>query len=216
MNSSRVVAFTCLAILSLPLALLAQAQTAVPVAEAGGVPLAASTAQSLTEAGSPELYRRFIGQWSGTLAYRDYSDAANADSGKRVTLPTTLEVTLSPQGGAMIFHYTYDDGPGKIVQENETVWMNATQSRYLEVNADGKERSEYHATGFSGLQGDAPAHVVLEGKGEENSKPVVVRTTLDISYRTFTILRETKLAGKDFLFRHQYKFERLAAAKSVQ
>jgi len=178
-----------------------------------------SIGASLGAAASPQLYSRFIGSWNGKLEYRDFSDAASspgAPTPKRVTLPTMLDVMLSAAGDAMVFHYTYDDGPGKTVQDRETVSLSGSLSRYLEVSEDGKERSEFHATGLSSLQGEAPAHVVLEGKGEENGKAVDVRTTIDINYRTFTILRETRQPGQEFLFRHQYSFERVASAKPVK
>lgn len=170
----------------------------------------AAVGESLAWAGSGPLYKRFIGQWKGKLDYRDYSND------KRVTLPTMLEITLNAPGDAMVFHYTYDDGPGKIVEDREIVSMNAALGRYLEVSDNGKERQEFQAIGLYDLRGEAPAHVVLEGKGEENEKVVDVRITIDISHRTFTILRETKLPGDEFKFRHQYTFDRLAGIKPMK
>jgi hypothetical protein len=55
------------------------------------------------------LYSRFLGRWQGSLEYRDFS------TNKRVTLPTLLDISLSPDRKAMIWQFTYDDGPGKIV-----------------------------------------------------------------------------------------------------
>lgn len=55
----------------------------------------------------------FVGDWSGTLEYRDFA------SDRTVVVPTTL--TVSERDGDAHFAYTYDDGPGKIVRADDAV-----------------------------------------------------------------------------------------------
>ena len=199
MSKLRVLAALCLFALSCAIAQTASAQAVV----------------SPTVYPPPDaIYQRFIGHWTGTLEYRDYSSKDAKD--KHVTLPTNLEVALNADGNAMQFHYTYDDGPGKTVRESETISIDLAMNRYLVVSEDGKDRDSYQVAGLDQLQGDTPAHLILEGKGEENGKAVDVRTTIDVSYKSFSILRETKMPGAEFMFRHQYKFERVAEVTPVK
>ena len=68
------------------LALLVLAAAAARAAEpAAPVPTAAS------------LYARWTGAWSGVLEYRDYQPPHG-----RVSLPTTLAVTLAPDAAALM------------------------------------------------------------------------------------------------------------------
>ena len=145
------------------------------------------------------------GSWTGSLEYRDFQ------SDKRVTLPTTLEVTPTSDQSAVQFAYTYDDGPGKIVKEKALIRVPATGDQYIVKEEAGSE-TVYQiatATGFSGSEG---GKLILGGPGTENKKPVEVRTTLEITPTSLSILRETRLPGEDSKFRHQYKFQRSPAS----
>jgi len=53
------------------------------------------------------------GSWSGTLTYRDYSEPD-----RQVVLPTELRVALTGPD-ELVLHYTFDDGPGKVVHSYE-------------------------------------------------------------------------------------------------
>ena len=64
-----------------------------------------------------DLNHALLGDWIGVLEYRDYSEPAT--STKRVQLPTWL--TIAPAGSSQTWHYLYDDGPSKTVEETDTI-----------------------------------------------------------------------------------------------
>jgi len=146
-----------------------------------------------------------VGSWTGSLEYRDFQND------KRVTLPTTLEVTPTTDQSAVQFAYTYDDGPGKIVKEKALIRVPATGDQYIVKEEDGSE-TVYQITTATGFSGSEGGRLVLNGPGTENKKVVEVRTTLEITPTSLNILRETRLPGEDFKFRHQYKFQRSPAS----
>lgn len=144
------------------------------------------------------LEASLAGSWKGTLEYRDYRGE------RRVTLPTTLVVT--PLGnGALQYAYVYDDGPGKIVKSTERITVDVNAATYRVQNNDG-----YDATfAIAGLQDFGKTRtLVLSGKGTENDAPVELRVTLAATGSELTILRESKLAGGEWLFRNRYSFRR--------
>ncbi len=142
------------------------------------------------------------GTWTGTLEYRDYR------SDRRVTLPTTLIVTA---GGERVMRlvYTYDDGPGKTVVSEETVTIDPAASSYRIQNGDGTYDATFLAPGLAAF-GAASGTVVLMGQGTENDAPVELRITLQIDRDSFTMLRESRRAGAEWLFRNQYRLARAA------
>ena len=140
------------------------------------------------------------GKWSGTLEYRDYR------SDRRVTLPTLLVVD-SGGPGRLTFDYTYDDGPGKTVSSQERVTIDREGLTYRIQNGDGTYDATFAASGLASF-GEASPAVVLMGKGEENGTAVDLRITLTVTAASFTMLRESRIAGSDWLFRNQYKLTR--------
>jgi hypothetical protein len=156
------------------------------------------------------------GEWTGVLEYRDYSEPAG--STKRVKLPTWLSVT--PQDGVLRFLYTYDDGPTKTVVDTETVSIDVASSRWTttpEPAASAKDKAEVASiAGLSTLK-NGRGTLVLTGRGTESDQPVDVQTTVRVGRNILEILRETRLAGGVFTFRHAYTFVRAQppAAKTV-
>jgi len=151
------------------------------------------------------FYSSVLGSWTGSLEYRDFQND------KRVTLPTTLEVSPTTDQSAVQFAYTYDDGPGKIVKEKALIRVPATGDQYIVKDDDGSE-TVYQITTAAGFSASGDGKLVLSGPGTENKKAVEVRTTLEITSISLSILRETRLPGEDFKFRHQYKFQRSLAS----
>lgn len=160
------------------------------------------------------LYSRFLGRWKGSLEYRDYS------TNKRVTLPTLLDVSLSPDRKAMIWQFTYDDGPGKIVKGAERITIQPNANTWTEVEVEIKQGNTFSEVGgtqvyqlsnLNSLLQSARAVLLATGVGEESSKPVDVRKTLTVESDRFVLLKETRLQGMPFQFRNQYTFARNSA-----
>ena len=140
------------------------------------------------------------GLWSGTLEYRDYR------SDRRVTLPTKLTVESGGQG-KLNFAYTYDDGPGKIVTSRERITLDGEASTYRIQNGDGTYDATFAMRGMAAF-GPASPVIVLTGKGDENGAPVDLRVTVTVTASSFTMLRESRTLGGDWLFRNEYKLTR--------
>ena len=93
-----------------------------------------------------ELCAALLGDWTGVLEYRDYSEPPT--STKRVKLPTWLSVSAS--GSALRFRYTYDDGPGKTVVSTDTVTIDAARTLWTTLTED-KLGDRPHVDAVDGL-----------------------------------------------------------------
>jgi len=150
-----------------------------------------------------DLQHALIGAWVGTLEYRDFSEPAT--STKRVKLPTWLNVDAS--GADLKFHYVYDDGPAKTVEETSLIRIDP--AHYIVMDGSGKVESNYSIAGFDQLRSGRGV-LTLTGTGTENKAPVEVRTTLRIGRNILEITRETAASGQPFTFRHSCTFVRAA------
>lgn len=151
-------------------------------------------------------HEAFLGQWKGSLEYRDFQDD------QRVRLPTTLDVALTRDGSALRFQYVYDDGPGKTVTEVSTVRIDPPDRRmFVTAEKDGVRRV-YRFTDdadLSALRQYGRGVFTLLGDGEEKGQRVEVRLTLSLERDSLRMLRETRPPGVGFLFRHEYLFTRV-------
>jgi len=152
-----------------------------------------------------ELQRSLTGMWVGTLEYRDYSEPAT--STKRVKLPTWLRVEAAEVG--LRFRYVFDDGPAKVVTNEELIRIDTAAGTYESHGTDGKLEDSYSIAGLDQLH-DGHGVLVLTGKGTENNAPVAVRTTMRVGRNILEITRETAVAGQALTFRHAYTFVRAA------
>jgi hypothetical protein len=183
-----------------PLAVLLLLWTSVVHAQStpAGAPAQAQT--SLTQA--------LVGQWTGVLEYRDYSEPA--DSPKRVELPTWLTVTSRPDGSLGLM-YTYDDGPGKILQEADTLKLDLGARSYAVTSSAGVDAKvqTFRLEGEDRLK-DGRGTLMLVGPGLDNNKPVEIRTTWTVRRNLLSWLEEIRPAGSSepFAFRHRYLFTR--------
>jgi hypothetical protein len=160
-----------------------------------------------------KLHRLFIGKWNGSLEYRDFR------TDQRVTLPTTLEVTArgAADGGELAFAYVYDDGPGKVVRSQALVRMVPGESRFSSRSAEGDKRDDYRIVdGLADFEARGEGSLVMLGKGTENDQAVEVRSTLTLGTTGYSLLRETRLPGQEFAFRHAYKFTRVGEPLSLR
>ena len=144
------------------------------------------------------------GNWAGYLEYRDYSEPAT--STKRVQLPTWLSV--SPSAAGLSFHYIYDDGPKKTVDETEFVVLDAGKKTYTSSQT-GHPAEVYAVEGLDQLR-EGHGQLILTGNGQDNGKPAELRLTLTIRRNLIEWLLEERPAGSSgaFVFRHFYRFTR--------
>jgi hypothetical protein len=84
---------------------------------------------------------RLIGDWAGTLTYRDWSDAT-----KQVTLKTRTYASLVAPDELALF-YVFDDGPGKTVYSYERMTFDFAKSNLVWVSGTAKpNRTEWKIT----------------------------------------------------------------------
>jgi hypothetical protein len=155
----------------------------------------------------PRIEEALMGSWVGTLEYRDYSDNS------RQRLGTLLTVSRDKATGRLVCRYVYDDGPNKVVQESEQVEIDWAGAKYRVFGSEGKPPTEYSVEGLAKLSTAGYGRLRLSGKATENDKPVDIRETVTLSADRFTMLRESKLPGADYLFRHQFTFVRVKSFK---
>lgn len=148
-----------------------------------------------------------LGSWVGTLEYRDYSDNS------RQRLGTLLNVSRDKASGRLVFRYVYDDGPKKVVQESEQLEVDEANSTYTVFPSDKKAPNVYAIEGLKKLKATGFGTIHLFGKATENDAAVEIRETISIGAEKFSILRESKLPGQSFLFRHQFVFTRVNPRK---
>lgn len=165
-----------------------------------------ATAQTPTPATQQhEIHTALTGEWTGVLEYRDYQ------SDGRVKLPTWLRIT--PQADGLRFAYIYDDGPTKTVIESSQVTIDPAKATYTTQSETGKP----DPSTISGLEKlkNGRGTLILTGKGTDNDKPADVRTTLRISRNLLEIIREVKVPGEEYKFRHAYTFTRSTAPSTA-
>jgi hypothetical protein len=148
------------------------------------------------------IMARFVGNWTGTLEYRDYQ------SNGRVTLPTKMVGTSQAKGQQAKIAFTYDDGPGKTVFGGFTFGLDRTQG--IVSKQEGTYAPDLlRAFGNTAVSANQPLTLIMWGQGTENRKTVDVRETLTLTSTTYRLLRETRPQGQGaFQFRHEYNFTR--------
>jgi hypothetical protein len=166
--------------------------------------LQAQTPVALPNQIQSDLQQALTGNWTGVLEYRDYSEPAT--STKRVQLPTWL--TITPANSAQTWHYIYDDGPTKTVEETDTLTFDPTASTYTESD-NNKPPHTFKVTGYPELR-TGRGQLILLGAGTDNNKPAETRITLTIRRNLLTLLEETRPANSTdrFAFRHSFTFTR--------
>jgi len=163
---------------------------------------------------SNDLRLALLGNWVGVLEYRDYSEPPT--STKRVTLPTWLSISEAEPGKTLKWHYIYDDGPTKIVEETDIVTFDPITSSFSEVD-NGKPAQVFIATGYDTLH-SGHGTLVMTGPGMDNNKPSETRVTIKITRNLISILEETRPVGTSdgFVFRHAFCFTRATAPSAVR
>jgi hypothetical protein len=153
-----------------------------------------------------DLKAALSASWTGILEYRDYSEPPT--STKRVQLPTWLTISDSGPNGQIVFHYIYDDGPNKVVDETDLVSLDPNGHTWASSD-NGKPAQTYTIEGTDKLKGGR-GQIILTGTGMDNGKPTEQRITLQIRRNLLVIKQEARPTGStdEFAFRHQYVFTR--------
>jgi len=150
-----------------------------------------------------ELYRALVGEWTGTLEYKDYS---NPD--RRVTLPTTLSVTWAADSSDLQMYFVYDDGPGKTVTSLDRFVADPALATVTWGGVTDSLPQRYTVASRTADAATRGQTLVLEGMGEDDDAPALFRETLTLTPTSVTIRKETKPAGGVLGFRHVYRFTR--------
>lgn len=138
-----------------------------------------------------------LGEWRGTLTYRDYSAPD-----RMVTLNTKLFVSaVAPDEIAL--HYAYDDGPGKTVYSYERMRFEFASSTLLWISGAvektalvGRIVSSDSATGVN-------RYVVDTTKDR-----ALTRYTLEFGARSLTLKKDEIDAAGTAVMRNRHAFTR--------
>ena len=150
-----------------------------------------------------DLRAALVGQWTGFLEYRDYSEPD--DSTKRVQLPTWL--TITPDGPNLKQYFLYDDGPNKTVDETLNIGLNVAASTYTITNDHGHVET-YRVTGYDGLHGGR-GDLIITGPTIDNGRPAETRILLTIRRNLIAWTEENRpTASTPYVFRHKYVLTR--------
>ena len=125
-------------------------------------------------------------------------------------LPTTLKATIAKDGQSVELRFRYDEGKGRFVESTESIRLDTKTAMLVEVDLQEKHRSDYSVSGLKEFLATGSGDLLLTGNGEENHEKVEVRKTVTLRENALTILKQTRLPGKSFVFRNCYSFQRTA------
>ena len=143
----------------------------------------------------PDLAMVNANDWHGTLTYLDYGTS------KTVTLNTTLRGQRN-RAGCFILQFDYEEPNKSHVFGTDT----------LSLDPDGT-RLRWDATTFTvqarQLLPNQTLRLVLEGPGQDDNRPVLIRKTVVLGPHIFTVRKQIQLAGDTaFVQRNAYQFTR--------
>jgi hypothetical protein len=160
-------------------------------------------ARSTQEQPRDHLYSSLIGQWQGTLEYKDYQDST-----RRVSLPTLLQILPAPDEDGLELRYTYDDGPGKTVRSIDHLHFDRAMVSARWGGVKDSTLQRFAVRSREGGVNGAPLRLVLEGDGADDDRPALIRETFDITAGTVRLLKEFQPTGGATSFRHVYTLKR--------
>jgi hypothetical protein len=164
---------------------------------------AQTSAAASAQQTAAELQQAIAGAWTGVLEYRDYSEPET--STRRVKLPTWLSVGSS--GDKLTFHYIYDDGPNKVVDETLTMSFDVAGSTLQITNSKGHVET-YKVDGYNGLR-SGRGDITLLGPTIDNDRPAECRIVIGVRRNLLTWVEEVRpTSAVPFAFRHSYTFTR--------
>ena len=149
-----------------------------------------------------KVYKSFVGNWTGELEIRDLL------SDQRAKLPAWLDVTLSPDGRGLQFHFIYDDGSNTALEEVWAVTIDPQISMFTVSSDREKSKNTYLMTGFDKFSSAGYGTLQMTGSATEYDKKVDLRITIKLGRNFYRYQKETRQAGGDFQFRNGYNFTR--------
>jgi hypothetical protein len=147
-------------------------------------------------------YAPFLGKWTGELEYWDSS------SDQRVKLPSWLQVRVSTDGKSLDFHFTFDDGPKKIVEDNNRSSIDPSKDSFKKFSVEHKSEESYQLSGIEAFAENQGGTLVFSGMEIENDKKVDIRIIINTGRNHYRDLKQTRASGAEFLFRDALNFVR--------
>jgi hypothetical protein len=138
------------------------------------------------------------GDWIGSLTYRDYRGAD-----KMVTLPTRLFVALGAPD-TLVFHYVFDDGPGKTVYSYESIRFDFAGSTLTWTTGDAERTGKVYRIVSVDRQ-PSITRVIFEGPGKDAGQ---VRITIGIETQRLMMQKEEIDVAGVSLLRNAFSFQR--------
>jgi hypothetical protein len=146
-----------------------------------------------------------IGLMRGVLEYRDYQ------SERRVTLPTWVHTSPIGTSGAFRVRTVYDDGPGNTIYSPDVVRVAGDQWIEGAGGEDGQS-TDGQTTLRIAARRTVPRgqQLTLRGTGTDDNKSVEFRYTVTVGKNVSRRLKEFRLPGKAWEYRHEYRLSRTA------
>jgi hypothetical protein len=161
--------------------------------------LACAPAQALYDPKPSTLLADAVGDWRGSLTYRDYQ---NPD--RMVTLPTRTVITLGAPA-ELTLYYVFDDGPGKVVYSYERMTFDFEKQQLAWVfGLTPAKPKNYRIT--SAVAAEGVSRIGFESPSDAGSD----RYALEISPRRLTMTKTEIKAGSPELLRSTYAFAKAA------
>ncbi len=146
-----------------------------------------------------------IGLMQGELEYRDYSD------GSHRTIPSWSHISPIGTSGAFRQRTVYDDGPGNTIYSTDVLRMDGNrwlEGEGVESGEVGTPESTYRIA--SRRRVPSGEELVLLGTGMDDNKSVDFRFTVTLGDTIFNRVKEFRLPGQDYVWRHEYRYRRTA------
>ncbi|MBC7840882.1 MAG: hypothetical protein H7099_01130 [Gemmatimonadaceae bacterium] len=170
-----------------------------------GIDRALSTARTTPWAPAVSPLAPTVGLMRGALEYRDYT------SGNRVLLPTWQHTAPIGATGAFRQRVIYDDGPGNTIFSSEV--LRVIGDRWIEGDGAAEGQSAAQRTTLriaSRARVGETTQLVLRGTGMDDNRRVEFRYSVTLSDTISSRLKEFRLPGKPWEYRHTYRFTRVA------
>ncbi len=158
---------------------------------------AALPALAASEPQPDPVLARVLGEWRGTLTYRDYSAPD-----RLVTLPTRLFVSaVAPDEVAL--HFIYDDGPGKTVYGYERMRFEFASQTLLWISGAVEKTALVGRIVSSDSAGGLNRYVVDTTKDR-----ALTRYTFELGATALTMNKDEVDATGKAVMRNRYAFRR--------
>lgn len=138
-----------------------------------------------------------LGEWRGSLSYRDYSQPERI-----VTLPTKAYVSMIAPDELAV-HLVYDDGPGKTVYAYERLRFELASDTMIWVSGAAERTALVGRVVATANEGGVRRYVVDSTKDR-----ALIRFTFEFGPASFTMKRDEIDAAGKAVNRNRYSFQR--------